>query len=91
MGGVPDEAKEKLDPVNVAAVVGWLASDLSAGVSGQVVKVQGGVAQIVQGWRPISEITSDKPWTVEEINAGRERLFAKSDPGVPPFMLSMPE
>src|SRR5438874_2677738 len=90
MGGAPDEAKEKLDPANVAAVVGWLASDLSAGVTGQVVKVQGGVAQIVQGWRPISEITSDKPWTLEEINAGRDKLFATSDPGVPPFLPGLP-
>ena len=90
MGGAPDEAKEKLDPANVAAVVGWLASDLSAGVTGQVVKVQGGVAQIVQGWRPISEITSDKPWTIEEINAGRDKLFATSDPGVPPFLPGLP-
>src|SRR5947207_3711215 len=90
MGGVPDDAKEKLDPANVAAVVGWLASDLSAGVTGQVVKVQGGVAQIVQGWRPISEITSDKPWTIEEINAGRDKLFATSDPGVPPFLPGLP-
>jgi NAD(P)-dependent dehydrogenase (short-subunit alcohol dehydrogenase family) len=91
MGGVPDEAKEKLDPANVAAVVGWLASDLSEGVSGQVVKVQGGVAQIVQGWRPVTEITSDKPWTIEEINAGRDRLFAKTAPGVPPFLLALPD
>jgi NAD(P)-dependent dehydrogenase (short-subunit alcohol dehydrogenase family) len=91
MGGVPDDMKDKLDPANVAALVGWLASDLSAGVSGQVVKVQGGVAQIVQGWRPITEINSDKAWTIEEINAGRDKLFAKSEPGVPPFLLALPE
>jgi hypothetical protein len=52
------------------------------------VKVQGGLAQIVQGWRPITEITADKPWTVESIAEGREGLFAKTDPGVPPFMFS---
>ena len=34
--------------------VGWLASDLSDGVTGQVVKIQGGVCQIVQGWRPVT-------------------------------------
>ena len=79
---------DRFAPENVAAVVGWLASDLSDGVSGQVVKVQGGLAQIVQGWRPITEITTDKPWTVESIAEGREGLFAKTDPGVPPFMFS---
>ena len=88
MGGGADEAaKAKLDPTNVAAAVGWLASDLSEGVTGQVVKIQGGIAQIVQGWRPVTQITSDEAWTIESIAAGRDQLFAKSDPGVPPFFL----
>jgi NAD(P)-dependent dehydrogenase (short-subunit alcohol dehydrogenase family) len=82
-----DQLKQQLDPANVAAVVGWLASDLSDGVTGQLVKVQGGLCQIVQGWRPISQVTSEKPWTVEEIAAGRDKLFAHSSPGVPPFFL----
>ena len=92
MGGQADEAaKAALDPANVAAAVGWLASDLSDGVTGQVVKIQGGVCQIVQGWRPISEVTSEKPWTIESIAANRDALFANSDPGVPPFLLQMPK
>ena len=86
-----EEAKASLDPANVAAAVGWLASDLSEGVTGQVVKIQGGVCQIVQGWRPITEITSDKAWTIESIAAGRDQLFAKSDPGLPPFLLQLPK
>jgi len=91
MGGQADEAQQAaLDPSNVAAAVGWLASDLSDGVTGQVVKIQGGVCQIVQGWRPITEINSDKPWTIESIAAGRDQLFAKSEPGVPPFFLKLP-
>jgi len=88
MGGAADEeTKAKLDPANVAAAVGWLASDLSDGVTGQVVKIQGGIAQIVQGWRPVTQITSDDAWTIESIAAGRDALFAKTDPGVPPFLL----
>ncbi|HEY8217381.1 MAG TPA: SDR family oxidoreductase [Acidimicrobiia bacterium] len=86
-----EERRAALDPVNVAAAVGWLASDLSDGVTGQVVKIQGGICQIVQGWRPVSEVTSDKPWTIESIAAVRDQLFAKSDPGVPPFLLQMPK
>jgi NAD(P)-dependent dehydrogenase (short-subunit alcohol dehydrogenase family) len=78
-------AVEQLDPANVAAGVAWLASELSAGVSGQVLKIQGGSAQIVQGWRPMSAITSDTPWTIESIHAQRDALFAGTDPGVPPF------
>jgi len=88
-GGQPsDEMKAALDPSNVAAAVGWLASDLSDGVSGQVVKIQGGVCQIVQGWRPVTQITSDKPWTIQSIADQRDALFAKSEPGVPPFLMN---
>jgi NAD(P)-dependent dehydrogenase (short-subunit alcohol dehydrogenase family) len=91
MGGVvtDEAAKASLDPVNVAAAVGWLSSDLSEGVNGQVVKIGGGVCQIVQGWRPVSQITSDGPFTVEAIAAGKDTLFASTDPGVPPFLLNL--
>ena len=91
MGGVvtDEAAKASLDPVNVAAAVGWLSSDLSDGVTGQVVKIGGGVCQIVQGWRPVSQITSTAPFSIEDIDAGKETLFATADPGVPPFLLSL--
>ena len=91
MGGVvtDEAAKASLDPVNVAAAVGWLSSDLSDGVTGQVVKIGGGVCQIVQGWRPVSQITSTAPFSIEDIDAGKDTLFATADPGVPPFLLSL--
>ncbi len=82
------EAKGGFDafaPENAAAGAVWLASPLAEGITGQVLKIQGGVAQIVRGWRPITEATDDKPWTLETLNAQRDALFAKSDPGVPPF------
>jgi NAD(P)-dependent dehydrogenase (short-subunit alcohol dehydrogenase family) len=90
MGGMAadDAAKASLDPGNVAAAVGWLASDLSDGVSGQVVKIGGGVCQIVAGWHPVSQITSEGPFTVESIAAGRDALFAQSEPGIPPFIMN---
>jgi len=88
MGG--DESRaEKLAPTNIAAGVAWLASDLSDGVNGQVLKIQGGMAQIVQGWRPISQVESDKPWTIESIAEQRDALFANSAPGIPPFFLNI--
>jgi NAD(P)-dependent dehydrogenase (short-subunit alcohol dehydrogenase family) len=87
-GAAADEAaKASLDPGNVAAAVGWLASDLSDGVSGQVVKIGGGVCQIVEGWRPVSQITSDGQFTIESIAAGKDQLFSKTEPGIPPFIL----
>jgi hypothetical protein len=88
-GGFMDPKEGEFDrfaPENVSAVVCWLASDLSEGVTGQVVKVMGGQVQLVRGWRPITEATDDKPWTIQSIDAAASRLFAKSDKGAPPFM-----
>jgi NAD(P)-dependent dehydrogenase (short-subunit alcohol dehydrogenase family) len=80
---------DRFAPENISAVAGWLASDLSDGVTGQVVKVMGGHVQLLRGWRPITEATDDKPWTVEAINDLAGTLFAKSERGAPPFMPSI--
>jgi NAD(P)-dependent dehydrogenase (short-subunit alcohol dehydrogenase family) len=77
---------DQFAPENVSAVVAWLASDLSDGVTGQVVKVMGGQVQLLRGWRPISEATDDKPWTIDAIDSVAPTLFAKADKGVPPFL-----
>jgi NAD(P)-dependent dehydrogenase (short-subunit alcohol dehydrogenase family) len=77
---------DRFAPENISAVVAWLASDLSEGVTGHVVKIMGGQVQLLRGWRPISEASDDKPWTIDSINGVAGTLFAKSDRGVPPFM-----
>jgi NAD(P)-dependent dehydrogenase (short-subunit alcohol dehydrogenase family) len=87
-GGEPTEEMQfALHPANAAAGVCWLASDLSEGITGQVLKIQGGYAQIVQGWHPITQVNTDERWTIEALAAQRDALFAKSDPGVPTFYM----
>jgi NAD(P)-dependent dehydrogenase (short-subunit alcohol dehydrogenase family) len=81
---------DRFDPANVAAVAGWLASDLAAGISGQVVKVQGGQVQLLEGWRPLTEATADKPWTIDAVEAVRHELLAKADGSIPPFFFGPP-
>ncbi|MGZ8753253.1 MAG: SDR family oxidoreductase [Acidimicrobiia bacterium] len=80
---------DKFAPENVAAAACWLASDLAEDVNGQVVKIGGGVAQILQGWRPLTEATATDVWTIDAINENRDVLFAKSDTGVAPFFFSV--
>src|SRR3954451_23670168 len=82
---------DRFGPDNVAAVAAWLASDLCNGISGQVVKVMGGVVQLLEGWRPLTESTSDKPCTIDSVDAARAALFAKSDGTIPPFFFPSPE
>ena len=81
---------DRFGPDNVAAVAAWLASDLCNGISGQVVKVMGGVVQLLEGWRPLTEATSDKPWTIDSVDETRAALFAKSDGTIPPFFFPSP-
>jgi NAD(P)-dependent dehydrogenase (short-subunit alcohol dehydrogenase family) len=77
---------DKFAPENVSAVVGWLASDLSAGVSGQVFQVMGGQVQLLRGWRPVTVANDDKQWTIDSIESNSAALFGSIDRGVPPFM-----
>ncbi|MBV8161411.1 MAG: SDR family NAD(P)-dependent oxidoreductase [Acidimicrobiia bacterium] len=74
-------------PENTAALVAWLASDLSSGVSGQVFIITGGLVQLAHGWHSVNKATSDKPWTIDSIEGVRDQLFKGVDAGVPPFTL----
>jgi NAD(P)-dependent dehydrogenase (short-subunit alcohol dehydrogenase family) len=76
-----------LSPDNPAAGAVWLASPLADGISGQVLKIAGGVAQILRGWTPVTQIESDEVWTLDALAKGRDTLFDGRDPGVPPFMV----
>jgi hypothetical protein len=55
-----------------------------------VVKVQGGVVQLLEGWRPLTEAASDKPWTVDSVEGVKAALLAKSDGTIPPFFFPSP-
>ena len=79
---------DAFDPQNVAPAVVWLASPLAEGVSGQVLKVQGGQIQALEGWRPRIEITSDHPWSIDDIEANRAVLFPDGAE-IPPFFFTI--
>ena len=77
---------DRFAPENPAAMAVWLASPKAAGINGQVFQVQGGQAQLLRGWRPITQATSDDVWTIESIDAARATLVGDHDTGIPPFM-----
>ena len=88
-GGFMDKKEGEFDrfaPENISAVVGWLASDLSEGVTGQVVKVMGGQVQLLAGWRPVTQADADTEWTITSIDAIADGLFERTGKGVPVFM-----
>jgi NAD(P)-dependent dehydrogenase (short-subunit alcohol dehydrogenase family) len=84
---IPADQWDPMAPANVAPVVAWLASDLSEGVNGQVVKIGNGRLQLIRPWHPITEIIGEKTWTIEEIDSFKGQLFAKSNgTGIFPIM-----
>jgi NAD(P)-dependent dehydrogenase (short-subunit alcohol dehydrogenase family) len=85
--GAPDQ----FAPENIAAVVAWLASDLSAGITGQVVKVMGGNLQVLRGWRPTTECTDHMEWSIDTVDEVSKQLFADVPAGVPKFMPALGE
>jgi NAD(P)-dependent dehydrogenase (short-subunit alcohol dehydrogenase family) len=74
-----------LSPENPAAGAVWLASPLADGITGQVLKIQGGYAQIVQGWTPATQAETDGLWTIEALDKAKDTLFAGRDTGPAPF------
>jgi NAD(P)-dependent dehydrogenase (short-subunit alcohol dehydrogenase family) len=84
----PTDAFDTLDPDNVAPVVGWLASDAAAEVSGQVFLVTGGRVHLISAFEEASVIRKDQRWTVDELMAAQAELFARRPSTIPPFSVA---
>lgn len=69
-----------LDPLNVAPLVVFLASDAAADITGQVFGVFAGVVQLYEGWRPVRTIHRQGPgqFSVDELIARRDELFGEA-------------
>jgi NAD(P)-dependent dehydrogenase (short-subunit alcohol dehydrogenase family) len=66
MGGASEETKESMSPRHIAPVVCWLASPLSASVTGRVFDVSGRMLSVSEGWHrgPTIEDPDDDPETL---------------------------
>jgi NAD(P)-dependent dehydrogenase (short-subunit alcohol dehydrogenase family) len=62
-------------PENIAPLVGFLATDAAASITGQVFYVSGGTVQLYQGWGPIAEAKRGARWTVSELIDAVPPLF----------------
>jgi NAD(P)-dependent dehydrogenase (short-subunit alcohol dehydrogenase family) len=56
------------DPANVAPLVAWLASEASAGVTGEVFDIRGGDIDVARRWTPGPGVSKDRRWRVEELD-----------------------
>jgi NAD(P)-dependent dehydrogenase (short-subunit alcohol dehydrogenase family) len=84
--GNPDgEGFDEWDPDNVGPVVGWLASEAAAEVSGQVFVVFGGRVHLLEGFTELSAIAKEGRWTVDDLVARQDELFAGHRSKIPRF------
>ena len=66
---------DEWDPENVAPLIGYLASDESANITGQVFYVSGGSVQLYEGWGPVAQARKEQRWTVAELAKEIPPLF----------------
>ncbi len=76
---------DQWDPANVAQLVGFLASDEAADVTGQNFIVFGGNIWATGGFHPVGELHRDSMWSPSEIAAAKSELFKGISSGIPPF------
>jgi NAD(P)-dependent dehydrogenase (short-subunit alcohol dehydrogenase family) len=88
-GTTEEGAFDAFAPENVSPVIGWLASPAAANVTGQVFVVWGSEVQVARGFTLGGSIDAGgKAWTVDGLVEAAPTLFAKHDPGIPPFQLA---
>ena len=71
-------------PDNIAPVVGFLASDAAADISGQVFVVWGDHLYLMEGWTMVEDFArGGQRWTVKELIDQKAELFARRSSTIP--------
>ena len=73
-----DGGFDHYDPANVAPLVVWLCSPLSAGVTGKVFEVEGGKLSIASGWKTGPVKDKKARWNPEELTGVVAQLLSES-------------
>jgi NAD(P)-dependent dehydrogenase (short-subunit alcohol dehydrogenase family) len=79
-------------PDNMAPLIGFLASDAAADISGQVFVMWGDHVYLMRGWSLANDLDAGgKRWTVDELIARKADLFAPAENGsaIPSMAFSM--
>ncbi|MGH9025823.1 MAG: SDR family oxidoreductase [Acidimicrobiia bacterium] len=76
---------DEWNPANIAPLVGFLATDAAADITGQVFVVWADHVYLMRGWSLAGEVSKGDRWTVSELVEQKAKLFAERDAGVPPM------
>jgi NAD(P)-dependent dehydrogenase (short-subunit alcohol dehydrogenase family) len=77
--GLADEVKARFDPRWVAPIVTWLASPLSADVTGQVIESTGMLLAVLEGWHR-GPTTDEPPAEAQDVDVLIRKLLADARP-----------
>lgn len=76
---------DPMAPENVAPLVAWLASSDSAGVTGRVFEVEGGVVSVASGWRHGPRVDKSARWDPAELGPVVRDLLAGAPEPTPVY------
>ncbi len=76
----PEQGFDAWDPMNVAAIVVWLGSTLSAHVTGRCFEAKGGELSVADGWRTGEITDKGARWEPAELTPIVDKLIEHSVP-----------
>ncbi len=82
----PEDGFDAWHPGNISPLVGFLASDAAADISGQCFVAWGARVYLMSGWTLAETLDADdRRWTVDDLIARKDDLFASSSAEIPPM------
>jgi NAD(P)-dependent dehydrogenase (short-subunit alcohol dehydrogenase family) len=81
----PDSGFDAMAPENVSPLVVWLGSAESAGVTGKVFEVEGGLIRVAEGWAHGPQVDKGARWAPGELGPVVRGLLAEARPPVPVY------
>ena len=74
----PADGFDVNDPANISPLVVWLGSRDSAGVTGRLFEVEGGIVSVADGWRHGPQRDKGARWEPAEIGTVVRELLAEA-------------
>jgi NAD(P)-dependent dehydrogenase (short-subunit alcohol dehydrogenase family) len=73
------------DPANVSPLVVWLGSTESAGVTGRVFEIEGGMISVADGWQHGPSLDKGARWEPGEVGEAVQKLLAQAPTPAPVY------
>lgn len=85
MAAPEDDAFDVMAPENIAPLVVWLGSADSAGVTGRVFEVEGGMISVADGWQHGPQADKGDRWDPAEVGPVVRRLLSEAPAPTPAY------